>query len=61
MSNDNSTIDSDRAVAQPMPDPVDWEAQIGQTIHDAADQDSHVEQEAILIQRGNPALPVSDE
>ena len=49
MSNDNSTIDSDRAVAQPMPDPVDWEAQIGQTIRDTAEQDSHVEQDAITF------------
>ncbi|SDG14164.1 hypothetical protein SAMN05216218_11629 [Halorientalis regularis] len=49
MSNENSVTDTDRAVAQPSPDPVDWEAQIGQSIRDTAEQDSHVERDAVTF------------
>ena len=49
MSNENSVTDTDRAVSQPTPDPVDWEAQIGQTIRDTAEQDSHVERDAVTF------------
>jgi hypothetical protein len=49
MLNENSVIDTDCAVAQPTPDPVDWKTQIGQRIHDTAEQDSHVERDAITF------------
>jgi hypothetical protein len=49
MSSENFVTDTDRAVAQSSPEPVDWETQIGQTIRDTAEQDSHVERDTVTF------------